>query len=577
MGNKNSTSIKTIILVPVFILGIVCIVSSIVAIRSVRNVNYSATDIADNYLAGISKLATIQEETQEIHKFALSHIVATDLESMIGIVDSVREEEANLETSLKEYQPYITKEVEGEYQQLQESYELLKDQIAIVMAYSAAGNNESAFACANGEIAEYAGEIKSHINNLAMAATTASDQVRKQLTVMYHRAMFFSILFIIISVVALLLSVMSVSSRVIKPLTAAQKELEAIIQSIDARQGDLTKRVRVTADDEIAALGKGINLFLGKLQSIFKILVDNTQTMDQVVNEVLESVRASEGNVSDMSALTEEMTATMEAMSANATSINQNTFSVKEEVNRIAKRTGEINQYSKDMKKRADDMEVAARNNMEVTGDKVKEILAVLGQAIEDSNSVNEVNNLTGDILNIASQTNLLALNASIEAARAGEAGKGFAVVATEISQLAAASSETASHIKDINNKVTTAVHNLAENARGLVDYMNDSILPEFESFVESGEEYKQSATYIEGNMEEFQQKTDELQKTMETIAKSIDAIAKSIEEGVAGVASTADSAQDLIVDVQRISERMNDNQAIAMTLKQETEVFVKL
>ncbi|EKC56239.1 Methyl-accepting chemotaxis protein, partial [human gut metagenome] len=203
-------------------------------------------------------------------------------------------------------------------------------------------------------------------------------------------------------------------------------------------------------------------------------------------------------SVSDLSALTEELSATMEEMSANASLINTNTESVKQEVDQIAERTPEINAYTREMKEHADSMEASARENMESTGAKVNEILTVLNQAIEDSKSVNQVNSLTDDILNIASQTNLLALNASIEAARAGEAGRGFSVVATEISQLAAASQEAANRIQQINRVVTEAVGNLTEHSNGLVQYMNDSILPEFEAFVDAGSAYREKATHIE-------------------------------------------------------------------------------
>ena len=88
------------------------------------------------------------------------------------------------------------------------------------------------------------------------------------------------------------------------------------------------------------------------------------------------------------------------------------------------------------MKSRATELELTAITNKSEAMTMVSEILSSLQKAVEDSKSVDRVNELTNEILNISSQTNLLALNASIEAARAGEAGKGFAVVATEIGAL---------------------------------------------------------------------------------------------------------------------------------------------
>ena len=81
----------------------------------------------------------------------------------------------------------------------------------------------------------------------------------------------------------------------------------------------------------------------------------------------------------------------------------------------IATKSDDINQFSKEMKANAEKIESDARYNMVQTSEKVGNILDVLNKAIEDSKSVDQVNNLTNDILNISSQTNLLALNASIE------------------------------------------------------------------------------------------------------------------------------------------------------------------
>ncbi len=577
MKNKKHASIKMYIMIPVLILGIVSIISNAMAIMNIRNVNANASNIADNYMTGISDLGVIQQQTQELHNKALSHIIATNADTMISIMDGIKTEETELEENLAKYKEEMSEAEKQTYEELMTNYQGLKDAMANVAAYSANGNSEAAYACANGDLAAYGDAMQKNIDTLIEAANKGAASARSQLASVYNSALVSNSITIIISVVAILAAIFSVNKLIIKPISIAQREISQIISDIDRREGDLTKRVTVYSDDEIAALGKGINVFMEKLQHIFQMITNNSQKMDVVVNEVMDSVRTSNNSVSDLSALTEELAATMEEVSANAAVINTNAGEVRDEVNEIADKTSKINDYSIQMKEHAESMENTARTNMESTSVKVNEILSVLNQAIEESNSVNQVNSLTDDILNIASQTNLLALNASIEAARAGEAGKGFAVVADEISQLADASREAANNIQQINGIVTSAVHNLANHANDLVSYMNESILPEFESFVTAGSEYKDNATYIEAVMAEFNTKTDALKSAVSEIAKSIDSITTAIDEGVTGVTGAAENTQVLVGDMDSITGHMDENQQIAGALKQETEVFVKL
>ena len=577
MKKQGRFSTKMIILIPVFVIGIISIISSVLAVKNIRKVNENATQIANGYMVCIADLGSIQIETEKIHRLGLSHIVATDLDSMISLVDVIRSEQTVLDEYLSDFEQFIDDSDRENYEAILSNYEGLKYENANLMAYSANGDKEAAYALANGAISEYADKIDQNIMAIQEVVNNNADTAKQQLTKVYKYSLTVSFVTIAVSTASLLFAVFSVLKMVIVPLSKTKNEINEIIDGIDRREGDLTRRVTIMENQEVAAVGSGINLFMGKLQDIFKTIIHNSKRMETVVNEVRESVMTSNSSVSDLSALTEELSATMQEMSDNASLINSNTESVVGEVNQIAERTTEINNYTKEMKGHADSMESAARSNMESTGTKVNEILEVLNRAIEDSNSVNQVNSLTDDILNIASQTNLLALNASIEAARAGDAGRGFAVVATEISQLAAASQEAANRIQQINSVVTQAVHNLADNANGLVQYMNESILPEFEEFVTAGSEYKNKATYIENVMNEFESKTDSLKNTMVEIQKSINTIAHAIEEGAKGVSNAADSTQVLVTDMENISNRMDENFEIATDLKKETAIFTKI
>lgn len=573
---KKKLSTK-LILIPVFVVGFVSVISSGLSLKNLSKVNDAASQIVDTSMVGTEMLNDIEMETVNIHTLALAHIISTDLSSMIDIVSEVRNHEEKLKQLLDDYNPYVTLETKRNYRIICENYTSLVKECGNVMAYSAAGKNEEAYKTANGSIAKYSNNIEKAISSMREHVNSVTQEERKSFESTYRASVVTCTFTIAISIIALLFVVFAVVTMVIKPLLRTQKEINGIIVNIDNKKGDLTQRVTPINNAEVDAVGKGINVFMTKLQAIFKAVVTNSARMERVVDDVRQSVQTSNSSVSDLSALTEELSATMQDISENASVINTNTDNVAKEVELIAEKTDELTGYTKDMKAHAQSMESVARTNMESTDRKVSEILEVLQKAIEDSNSVKQVNSLTNDILNIASQTNLLALNASIEAARAGEAGRGFAVVASEISQLAAASQEAANNIQRINAVVTNSVTNLSDNANGLVSYINDSILPEFERFVESGVEYNDKASFIEGTMTDFKEKTDSLKQSMLEISSSINTISHAINEGVNGVVSAADSTQLIVEDMDNISHKMDENYEIADSLKKETSIFIKL
>ena len=149
--------------------------------------------------------------------------------------------------------------------------------------------------------------------------------------------------------------------------------------------------------------------------------------------------------------------------------------------------------------------------------------------------------------------------------------------MAREIRTLADSSQETANQIQSVNDVITSAVHNLSKSAQQLIDYMNQSVLTEFQAFAQSGRQYKEDAAYIRQIMDEFNSKTERLKDSISGIANSIGTITKVIDDGSNGISNVAGNTKDLADDIDDIAQRMGTNQEVVEGLEKETVIFNNL
>lgn len=366
-------------------------------------------------------------------------------------------------------------------------------------------------------------------------------------------------------------------NSICNPISNMNKMLSEIINEINAGNGNLTKRLDIRCKDEIGTIGISINNFIETLQNIMKKITTNTHNLDTTVGNVADKVIKANDNSCDISAVMEELSSSMEEVSATIISVNDNTGHVDSSVAKLSDESIGLLNYVNEMKTRANTLEETAIQNGDTTNKIINEIVDGLENAIEDSKSVDKVNDLTTDILSISSQTNLLALNASIEAARAGEAGKGFAVVADEIRQLADSSRETANNIQNINSMVIEAVNELTKNSNQMIDYVKNTVIKDYDNFVKFGHQYSDDAEHVTEIVNNFNNMASEIKIAMSNVAESLDGISTAVEESTNGITTVATNTTELVSGIEDISNEMTINEQISNELKDEADRFVTL
>lgn len=575
----RNMSVRLKIMIPLVTLAVIILLMGITNYTGMNNIMEASTSISGNYARCLDMVGDFNADFQHMSRIAYNHIVADDEASYRELEKEVQEVYANIQSTQEQFQTLLdigTNE-ENLYEQFTQAFVAFQEELQKVMALSVSGDAPAAIAAANGEMTSSIAAVEDSLSQLrdyemtaVLAAVSANESAYKAAVAKGVALMIFGLLMTLGSIVLC-------NIEIVTPVLRINRELTEIVGDINEGRGDLTRRVTIAGRDEIGRLSVSMDTFIGTLQGIMGKITGNAATLDTIVTQVSENVSSANGSSCDISAAMEELSASMEEVAATASSVNSKAGEVGDNVNELADESVSLQSYADGMEKRASALESTAVSNKNNTSSVIEQILDSLKKAMEDSRSVDRVNDLTNEILSISSQTNLLALNASIEAARAGEAGKGFAVVADEIRQLADSSRETASNIQNINNMVTAAVHELVRNSDEIVKYINETILPDYDGFVQSGRQYREDAVHVNEIVTRFNDMSGGLRAIVTEITESIRGISLAIDESANAVTMAAMNTNDLVEEIAQISKQMEDNSSISIQLRQEADRFVNL
>ena len=361
---------------------------------------------------------------------------------------------------------------------------------------------------------------------------------------------------------------------IVSRITKGLMQVNAKIYDLVHNEGDLTQKLDVRSGDELELIAGNVNELLAYIRKIMIGISSGSMRLMSSSRKMVDHLSSADESITDVSATMQEMSAAMEETTSSLNQITEAIDEIYSSVERIAGSADAGKVSSQEMESRASGANDAAAEGEKKANIETEKMAASLNEKIAKSKSVEQIEILTSNIIEITEQTNLLALNASIEAARAGEAGRGFAVVADEIGKLAGNSADAAAKIRQVSAEVIQAVDELAEGSQQMIEFVRNSTEEGFGGLVATSENYATDANAMRAMMEQFAQTAEELRSTMDGIRESISAVNIAVEESAKGIAGVSESSVQLTGNVNDIQSEAFDNNGIAEDLAKEVGKF---
>jgi methyl-accepting chemotaxis protein len=330
---------------------------------------------------------------------------------------------------------------------------------------------------------------------------------------------------------------------------------------------DFSTPITITSKDEVGQIGEALNIAQNNISDLVKLIINDSQNMSASSEELSATVQEISEKTQEIDVALRSIVAGIQESSAASEEIAASVEEVDSSINELSGKAMEGSNNASESKERANKVvkkgKEAIKGARELYAEKKENML----KAIEEGKIVDNIKIMADTIASIAEQTNLLALNAAIEAARAGEEGRGFSVVAEEVRKLAEQSSEAVAGIQDTIVKVQSAFGNLSKNSNDVLKFINENVRPEFDEFMNLGNQYYSDAEFVSAMSEEIASMSEEVTATIgqvsdsaqnmaevsqrssehaETISENIGETSKAVEQMVLAAEEQAKLAQKL-------------------------------